>query len=88
MMSNTYEFSREHLDNVYRASLDAGYTPHIFGEEEVAWEKPFILWRHDIDLELPAVVALARLEANIGIRSTYPQEASNATPTGFRAMGS
>lgn len=71
MTNNSYEFSREHLEMVYRTSLDAGYTSLIFGEEEAAGEKPFILWRHDIDLELPAVTALARLEARIGIRSTY-----------------
>lgn len=64
------EFTYERLYNMFRSSLESGYRPALFGNED-SGPAPFILWRHDIDLELPAVVAMAELEARAGIQATY-----------------
>jgi hypothetical protein len=63
-------FGAQRLRELYRASLEHGYRSAIFGEEEQR-DAPWILWRHDIDLELAAVAPMAELEAEHGIRSTY-----------------
>jgi hypothetical protein len=65
-----YTFSHEHLRFLYRSSLQRGYRPLFFGEE-VGNAGPYLLWRHDVDLDLEPVVPLARLEKEEGIRSTY-----------------
>lgn len=41
-----------------------------FGDEQEE-AGPYILWRHDVDLELPAAISMAEVEAEEGIRSTY-----------------
>jgi hypothetical protein len=64
------DFSWARLEKMYGSSLALGYRPLLFGEENAAAE-PYILWRHDVDLELPAVLDMAELEARVGIRSTY-----------------
>jgi hypothetical protein len=70
MSSGANDFSWSRLERMYRSSLALGYRPLVFGEESDS-PTPFILWRHDVDLELPAVVKMAELEARVGIRSTY-----------------
>jgi hypothetical protein len=70
MRGSSQDFSSENLRHIYRLSLDLGYRPLIFGQE-TTYDGPYILWRHDIDLELPAVVTMAELEAQQNIRSTY-----------------
>jgi hypothetical protein len=64
------DFSYERLKRLYASSLEAGFKPVIFGEEQRSNSK-FILWRHDCDLEIPAIVRMAELEAEMGITSTY-----------------
>ncbi len=64
------DFSYARLSHLYRQALNVGYRPILFGEEEEQ-AGPYILWRHDVDLELAAAVAVAELEAREGIRSTY-----------------
>jgi hypothetical protein len=39
--------------------------------DAIDWETRFILWRHDLDLSLNRAAALARIEADEGIRATY-----------------
>ena len=52
------------------ASRRAGYRPLWFGEEE-GCSGPYVLWRHDVDLDLAAVLPVARIEAEEGVRATY-----------------
>src|SRR5215204_3626911 len=63
------DFSAARLARLYRASLDRGLAPLLFGEEE--GRDDYVLWRHDIDIDLEATRRVARLEAELGIRSTY-----------------
>ena len=62
-------FGTERLTMLYRAACERGYRSLIFGEEDA--EPPWILWRHDVDLELAAVRPMADLEREQGICSTY-----------------
>lgn len=63
-------FGTRRLTEMYAAALANGYRSAIFGEEDQC-VVPWILWRHDIDLELAAARPIAELEAAQGIRSTY-----------------
>ncbi|MBA2608652.1 MAG: hypothetical protein H0U92_06925 [Actinobacteria bacterium] len=63
-------FGRQRLDQMYRVASERGYRSAIFGEEDTS-VTPWILWRHDVDLELAAVRPMAELEAGLGVRSTY-----------------
>ncbi|WLR50586.1 hypothetical protein LC040_15165 [Bacillus tianshenii] len=67
---NQIDFSEQRLRNLYRYSKKNGYLDIFFGEEKKV-NKPFILWRHDVDIELPAVKKMAKIEYEEGIKSTY-----------------
>lgn len=67
---NPLDFSETRLINMYRLCNQTGYTSIFYGEEDFI-NKPFILWRHDIDIELSAVRKMAKIEHNEGIKSTY-----------------
>jgi hypothetical protein len=62
-------FSWDRLRRLLRRSHELGYEPRLFGDQGRPGR--FVLWRHDIDLELEAAVALAELEAEEGVRSTF-----------------
>jgi hypothetical protein len=64
------DFSYERLRRMHRGFLKTGYRALLFGEERNVTQ-PYVLWRHDVDLELAAAVAMGELEAEEGIRSTY-----------------
>ncbi|HRJ45036.1 MAG: hypothetical protein KJZ86_22040 [Caldilineaceae bacterium] len=53
--------------------LAAGYTPAAFGEGEglLARGARFVLLRHDIDFDLTPALAMARIEAEMGLFSTW-----------------
>ncbi|BHH85766.1 hypothetical protein [Desulforhopalus sp. 52FAK] len=68
--ASDHDFSHQRLREMYQGFLNKGYAPLFFGQEKGA-NNPYILWRHDIDLELPAAVSMAELEASEGIKSTY-----------------
>ena len=68
--SDTEEFTVERLERLYHRAREHGYVDALFGEEGSS-PGPYVLWRHDVDLELPAAVAMAELEARNGIRSTF-----------------
>ena len=70
MITNTEDFSPARLRGLYRRAREAGYASPVFGEED-SIAGPYVLWRHDIDLELPAMLATAEIEAEEGIRSTF-----------------
>jgi hypothetical protein len=70
MSGSALDFTQARLRRMYRAAREAGYASLRFGEEGGV-DTPYILWRHDIDLELPAMLAMAEAEAAEGIRSTY-----------------
>lgn len=43
----------------------------IVNYQKIPWGKRFILWRHDCDFSLNRALALARIEASIGVKATY-----------------
>lgn len=43
----------------------------FIGYDELAAEPPVVLWRHDIDFSPQRAAALARIEAERGVRATY-----------------
>jgi hypothetical protein len=45
-----------------------GYAFEPFGTAETA---PHVLWRHDVDYSVHRGLALARIEADLGVRATY-----------------
>ncbi len=63
------DFSEKRLRNLYQQSHQKGFKSIFYGEEDE--HQKFILWRHDVDIELPAVRKMAKIEAEEGIKSTY-----------------
>jgi hypothetical protein len=56
----------------YRNILKLAKKNYLFvSYENIPWEKNFILWRHDCDFSLNRAHALAIIEAEEGIKSTY-----------------
>lgn len=70
MKINKYDYSESSLRSMYSLSIKNGYKSIFFGEEATVKE-PFILWRHDVDIEWQAVQRMARIEYEEGINSTY-----------------
>ncbi|MFQ5786503.1 MAG: hypothetical protein ACE5H1_00835 [Thermodesulfobacteriota bacterium] len=68
-MFDEQDFSEERYRALLKMSLKQGYKPIFFGEEKGT--KRFILWRHDVDLELNPALKMGRIEAEERIRSTY-----------------
>ena len=64
------DFSADRLGKLILLSLQRGYAPVFFGDEE-GHAEPFVLWRHDIDLDLDCILAMAEIEAGLGVPSTY-----------------
>ena len=57
---------------VYRELLLLAKAQYTFaGYDNIPWGQRFILWRHDCDFSLNRALALARIEAEQGIRATY-----------------
>jgi len=69
-MVDAQDFSTARLRSLFRLSLSEGFHPIFFGDEDRQTGR-FVLWRHDVDLDLADARALARVEAEEGIRSTY-----------------
>lgn len=70
LVFNSQDFSIERLRSVFRLSLKNAFKPIFFGQEQDIEDK-FILWRHDVDLDLSAALNMARTEGEEGIKSTY-----------------
>ncbi|MDP3766300.1 MAG: UDP-N-acetylglucosamine 2-epimerase (non-hydrolyzing) [Nanoarchaeota archaeon] len=60
-------------ENIVHKLKSKGYKFAAFHEAEGMLEKkkPFVLMRHDVDMDLEAALQLARLEAKLGAISTY-----------------
>jgi hypothetical protein len=70
MLPEPNDFSTQRLRSLFQLSRERGYKSLLFGEETTETQ-PYILWRHDIDFDLPAAVRMAEVEAEEGIRATY-----------------
>jgi hypothetical protein len=64
----TCEFSLEHYRDLLEAAKAGGYR---FAAFERRPEPGDLLLRHDVDLSLPAAVAMAEVEAEAGAWSTW-----------------
>jgi hypothetical protein len=62
------EFSAAHYRELLEAAKAGGYRFASFGAPP---QKGDLLLRHDVDLSLPAAVAMAEIEAELGVRSTW-----------------
>src|SRR5947208_11960648 len=61
------DFTEEH----YRAILTATRRRYSFASFDERPDTPHVLWRHDVDLSPHRALAIARLEADAGVLSTY-----------------
>jgi hypothetical protein len=61
------EFTMETYRKI--ANLASFYSPASY--TDIPWEKNFILFRHDVDISLNRALALARVDAEFGVRSTF-----------------
>jgi hypothetical protein len=64
----TPDFTEQEYANLLE--LAAGHYRFI-GYDELAAEPPVVLWRHDVDYSPQRAAALARIEADHGVRTTY-----------------
>jgi hypothetical protein len=51
------------------AQLATSYAPASY--REIPWEENFVLFRHDVDVSLNRALALANIDAELGLRSTF-----------------
>jgi hypothetical protein len=51
------------------AQLATSFAPASY--REIPWEENFILFRHDVDVSLNRALALANIDAELGLRSTF-----------------
>lgn len=70
MNGDTSPFSYDRLRALFRLASEGGFASLRFGEED-DHDGPYILWRHDVDLDLDAAEAMAEVEAEMGVRATY-----------------
>lgn len=63
---------RDFTECHYRQLLGLAKETYRFARyDAIDWEARFILWRHDLDFSLNRAAALARIEAEEGVRTTY-----------------
>jgi hypothetical protein len=55
----------------YRAIVTAAKARYAFEPFGTPATGPHVLWRHDVDYSVHRALALARLEAEVGVRATY-----------------
>jgi hypothetical protein len=69
-LSAKYHFADFTEDGYRRALIEAKrhYSFEPFGTDA---DGPHVLWRHDVDISLHRALALARIEAEEGVRSTW-----------------
>ncbi|MBP7963260.1 MAG: hypothetical protein KBG20_14140 [Caldilineaceae bacterium] len=67
------DFTHTSYKQMLHALATAGYTFSRFPQAptNMAAATPFVLLRHDMDLDLEAALAMAHIEAEMGIASTY-----------------
>jgi len=65
-------FTHEHYKYILRSGLDSGYKFISFSElGKLGQDQQLVCLRHDCDNDLTAAEAMARLEEEIGVRSTF-----------------
>lgn len=69
-MADAPKFCLERLREVLDLARRQGFQDIFYGQESETVDK-FILWRHDVDVDLPAAKTVARLEADAEVHSTY-----------------
>jgi hypothetical protein len=58
-------------ESSYRGIVAAALDRYAFEPFGTGAQGPHVLWRHDVDYSVHRAVALARLEAELGVRATY-----------------
>ena len=66
--SNNSDFTIDHYKELLRLAEKNWNIVHY---EAIPWGSRFLLWRHDIDYSINRSLALARIEADAGVMSTY-----------------
>lgn len=64
-------FTKEGYKRLLDLALHSGYEFLAFDSEERFDKKQVCLLRHDIDTDIESALEIAKIEANLGIRSTY-----------------
>lgn len=66
-------FTHDEYRLMLRGIAEAGYSFRRFPEAAglLAGREPFVLMRHDVDMCVAKALAIARIEAEAGVRSTY-----------------
>jgi len=58
-------------ESAYRQVLTAALDRYTFEPFGTTADVPHVLWRHDVDYSPHRALALARIEADLGVRATY-----------------
>lgn len=66
-----YSFTHNHYKEILQLALEKGYSFVSFNEVVNSNNNKFCLLRHDVDADLIAALKMARIENELGIRSTY-----------------
>lgn len=70
-LAATYHFADFTRDAYHGLILAAQKNyPFVFYDDFMGRER-FVLWRHDVDMSMHAALALARIEAEAGVKATY-----------------
>ncbi|MFC2016750.1 non-hydrolyzing UDP-N-acetylglucosamine 2-epimerase, partial [Chloroflexota bacterium] len=71
--SRAGNFTYADYEKIINQLKNKGYKFAAFtaAEELLETKKPFVLMRHDIDMDLESALDLARIEAKLGIKATY-----------------
>ena len=70
-MTTDCDFSYEHYRYVLETAIDNGYRFASFDDEKIPLNHKVIFVHHDIDVSPIKAVKIARIENNLGIKSTY-----------------
>ena len=67
------DFIVEEYSDLIQGFIDAGFFISQFSEIEqnLSGESPFLLLRHDVDIDLRAALEMARVENRMNVKSTY-----------------
>ena len=66
--SNNSDFTIEHYKELLKLAKKNWNIAHY---EAIPWGTKFVLWRHDIDYSINRSLVIAKIEANLGVLSTY-----------------
>ena len=70
-LAQRYHFADFTRENYRRLLILAQQSYSFRGFTDFDRNENFILWRHDVDYSMHAALALARIEADLGIQATY-----------------